>query len=204
MNRIEKILTQWQSGIVIVDEAYIDFVTGSNKGSLAPLVTKYENLAVLQTLSKSFGLAGIRLGVTYASKALSRVLNAMKAPYNISFSTAEVGLKAVQPDSLKSMEKNAAVINEEKLRVLQELTASPNVEPLGGLDANFILLNINHGNNTTAKKLYEKLAIESGVITRYRGNEPGCAGGLRITIGTKEENDILIREFNKHLKSLVN
>ncbi|CDO95499.1 unnamed protein product [Kluyveromyces dobzhanskii CBS 2104] len=203
VSRIEKIVSQWQTGLVVVDEAYVDFVEGPGKGSLAPLATKYENLAVLQTLSKSFGLAGIRLGVTYVSKPVSKVLNSMKAPYNISYSTAEVALKAVQPENLKLMEKNAVTIKEERTRVLKELTASSYVTQLGGLDANFVLLNINNGDNALTKKLYEKLAIESGVITRYRGNEPGCAGGLRISIGTKEQNDVLIREFNKHLAALL-
>lgn len=203
VNRIEKILSQWQTGLVVVDEAYIDFVEGSDKGSLAPLATKYENIAVLQTLSKSFGLAGIRLGVTYTSKAMSRVLNSMKAPYNISCSTAEVALKAVQPKNLKLMEENAATVKKEKLRVLKELTSSPYVSQLGGLDANFILLDINNGDNALTKKLYERLAVESAVITRYRGNEPGCAGGLRITIGTKQENDVLIKEFRKHLALIM-
>lgn len=202
-NRIEKILSRWQRGIVVVDEAYIDFVEGPNKGSLAPLATKYENLAVLQTLSKSFGLAGVRLGITYSSKQISRILNSMKAPYNISHTTSEVALKAVEPENLERMEQNAKSINKEKLRVLKELTSLPLVKQLGGLDANFILLRINNGDNDLTKKLYYDLATKSGVITRFRGNEPACSGGLRITIGTVEENDVLIREFKKHLSALT-
>lgn len=204
INRIEKILTEWQSGIVVVDEAYIDFVTSERGGSLSPLVTKYDNLAVLQTMSKSFGLAGLRLGMTFSSKPVSRVLNSMKAPYNISSRTSEIAIEAVKPDNLRLMEQNADLINKEKSRVLKELTSSPYVEQLGGMDANFLLLRLNGGDNTIAKKIYEQLATESGVITRFRGNEKGCNGGLRITIGTKEENDILIREFKKYLNSLLN
>ncbi|CCF60223.1 hypothetical protein KAFR_0J01580 [Kazachstania africana CBS 2517] len=201
IDRIEYLLKNWDQGLVIVDEAYIDF----SGGSTAPLVTKYPNLVTLQTLSKSFGLAGIRLGMTIATKKLSKILNAMKAPYNISTVTSDMALKAVQNHNLEKMEQNAQILNKEKLRLLNALTSLKYVDNgyIGGLDANFILLRINNGDNDLAKKLYTELAIKSGVVIRFRGNELGCAGGLRVTIGTKEENDILIKEFGRKLEELV-
>ncbi|SCV05433.1 LANO_0H07382g1_1 [Lachancea nothofagi CBS 11611] len=202
---IETVASQWQSGIVVVDEAYIDFSISG--GSAAPLVNKYPNVAVCQTLSKSFGLAGVRLGMTFASKPLSRVLNAMKAPYNISSLTSQVMLKAMEPDSIERMKSTVKEIIEQRARVLKELTSLENVENnhVGGLDANFIMVRILDGDkpsNEVAKKLYYKLASESKVVTRFRGTEYGCTGCLRITIGTKEENDVLIEEFAKTLREL--
>ncbi|SCU84576.1 LAMI_0C08020g1_1 [Lachancea mirantina] len=201
--RLEKIASQWQNGFVVVDEAYIDFC--SRGGSAAPLVNKFPNIVVLQTLSKSFGLAGVRLGVTFASKEMSRVLNAMKAPYNISHLASEVALEAMQPENLASMKKNAEVISSERRRVLAELTALDGVQDhqVGGLDANFIMVRVNSGDNKIAKELYYKLATESGVVTRFRGSEYGCDGCLRITIGTPQENDLLIKEFKNILQILL-
>lgn len=198
--RIEELLQKWDRGIVVVDEAYIDFCGNST----APLVTKYPNLCVLQTLSKSFGLAGVRLGMTYTSKEFARVLNSMKAPYNISSVTSKYAMKAVENESLQRMEENTKLVNSEQKRLLKALTSLELVDDqyVGGLDANFLLLRINEGDNKLANKLYHKLATESGVVVRFRGSELGCDGCLRITIGTPEENDILIREFTKQLNAL--
>lgn len=200
--RVEKILENWHQGLVIIDEAYIDFCGGS----MAPLVTKYPNILVLQTLSKSFGLAGIRLGMTFASIELSKILNAMKAPYNISSITSKYALQAVQDHNLQKMVENAKTVNLEKERLLKALTALPIVDDqyVGGLDANFILLRIDGGNNELAKKIYYSLATKSNVVIRFRGNELGCKGCLRITIGTKEENDVLIQKFKETVNELAN
>ncbi|AHY75891.1 ADI_G0030220.mRNA.1.CDS.1 [Saccharomyces cerevisiae] len=199
---IEKVLQNWDNGLVVVDEAYVDFCGGST----APLVTKYPNLVTLQTLSKSFGLAGIRLGMTYATAELARILNAMKAPYNISSLASEYALKAVQDSNLKKMEATSKIINEEKMRLLKELTALDYVDDqyVGGLDANFLLIRINGGDNVLAKKLYYQLATQSGVVVRFRGNELGCSGCLRITVGTHEENTHLIKYFKETLYKLAN
>ena len=199
--RIISILEGWDSGLVVVDEAYIDFCGGST----AQLVTKYPNLVTLQTLSKSFGLAGIRLGMTYASADLSRILNAMKAPYNISSMTSDYALTAVQNDNLKRMEETAAKMNKEQVRLMKALTALDGVQDqyVGGLDANFIMVRINGGDNTMAKELYYKLATVSGVVVRFRGTELGCTGCLRVTVGTEEENNKLIAEFEKTLAALM-
>lgn len=201
VQRIKCILENWKNGLVVIDEAYIDFCGGST----APLVTKYPNLVTLQTLSKSFGLAGIRLGMTFASADLARVLNAMKAPYNISTITAEHGIKAVQDHNLELMEANTKTLNEEKIRLVKELTSIPYVDDqyVGGLDANFILIRINKGDNELAKKIYLTLATNCGVVIRFRGMELGCQGCLRVTVGTKEENDILIQKFKETVQELT-
>ena len=194
-HRLIKLLENWKNGLVVVDEAYIDFCGGS----VAPLVTKYPNLVVLHTLSKSFGLAGIRLGATFCSVEFSRVLNAMKAPYSISRVTSEFALRAVENHNLELIEQNAKKINEEKYRLLKTLTSFPLVDKyqLGGLDANFILLRIRGGDNELARRIYYHLATISGVVVRFRGDELGCKGCLKITVGTREENDKLITEFKR-------
>lgn len=197
---IIKILENWTNGFVVVDEAYIDFCGGST----APLVTKYPNIVTLQTLSKSFGLAGIRLGMTFATADFARILNAMKAPYNISSITSEFAIKALKEENINLMEKTSQEINKEKARLLRELTALPLIDKyhVGGLDANFIMVRIHGGDNKMAQDLYYKLATQSGVVVRFRGNELGCQGCLRITVGTPEENTILIEEFKKNLPNL--
>ncbi|CAL9730393.1 hypothetical protein MOUN0_J04566 [Monosporozyma unispora] len=201
IDRIEYLLQNWDNGLVVVDEAYIDFCGGST----ALLVTKYPNLVTLQTLSKSFGLAGIRLGMTFANTDLARILNAMKAPYNISTITAEHGLKAVQDHNLELMEANVKKLNEEKTRLLKALTAMDYVDDqyVGGLDANFILIRINKGDNELAKKIYLSLATKSGVVIRFRGTELGCQGCLRVTVGTEKENDVLIQKFKETVDELT-
>lgn len=192
-SRIRKVAENWENGLIVVDEAYIDFCGGST----APLVTKYPNIITLQTLSKSFGLAGIRLGMTFASIPLAKILNAMKAPYNISSITSDFALRAVEDNNLQLMEKNAELINSEKVRLLRELTALKFIDDkhVGGLDANFIMVRINNGDNILAKRVYYELATKAGVVIRFRGTEPGCTGCLRITVGTPEENTTLIKEF---------
>ncbi|SCU88447.1 LADA_0E10198g1_1 [Lachancea dasiensis] len=203
---IEELTSQWPSGIVVVDEAYIDFATSG--GSMSPLVNKHPNLAVLQTLSKSFGLAGIRLGMTFASKPLARVLNAMKAPYNISSLASQIALKAMEPENIEIMKMTVDDVSQQRIRVLNELTSLKQTADtqIGGLDANFIMIRILGADgkpcNKTAKALYHKLASESKIVVRFRGTEYGCEGCLRITIGTSEENDFLIKEFAATLANL--
>ncbi|KAL6948702.1 histidinol-phosphate transaminase [Hanseniaspora vineae] len=193
LESIETLCQKWTNGFVVVDEAYIDFGGESS----APLVTKYPNIAVLQTLSKSFGLAGIRLGVTFTSKEFSSVLNAMKAPYNISVMASELAINALSPASIANMHSSVEKIQQQRARLVKDLCSLPYVEdvPIGGMDANFILIRMKNADK--AKEIYSKLANESKVVIRYRGTELGCEGGLRITVGTEQENDHLIEEFKK-------
>lgn len=196
------------NGLVIVDEAYIDFTTSEDPRkslSMSTLVNEYPNLVVMQTLSKSFGLAGIRLGITYASEELSGYLNAMKYPYNISSLTSAVATRSTAPNSgLQVMKKYVREIVAQREVVLKELQKLPGVgKNIGGLDANFILLQIldknNEPSNDVANSLYNKLAVENQVVVRFRGKEPNCTGALRVSIGTAEENKILVEKFAKCL-----
>ncbi|KAH3679139.1 hypothetical protein WICMUC_001150 [Wickerhamomyces mucosus] len=193
------------NGLVIADEAYIDFATIGS--SLSTLVNKYPNLIVFQTLSKSFGLASIRLGFTFANKRLSGILNALKAPYNISTLTSDVAIRALKPDAITLMRANCEILNNERSKLIKNLSGLKFINGLiGGEDANFILIQIANENDEPdsprAKFIYEKLANDKGVVVRYRGNEPGCAGCLRVTIGTIEENKILLNRFQQVVDEL--
>lgn len=175
-------------GIVVVDEAYIDF---SREESLAEAVQQYPNLVVLQTFSKSMGLAGIRLGIAIAQPEIIEVMLKVKAPYNINRLTADIALKAFENKDL--MKFNIDKIKEERSWVAEQLSMAPGVKKVYPSDANFLLFKIRD-----AQSVYRKLA-EKGVIIRYRGNEPLCDECLRVTIGMPDEN---IR-FLKTLKEVL-
>ncbi|KAM3125593.1 histidinol-phosphate transaminase [Candidozyma auris] len=207
---LEKALDSW-NGLVVVDEAYIDFVdpvAPNSSQSVSTLVNQFPNLVVLQTLSKSFGLAGVRLGITYASSALSRYLNAMKYPYNISSLTSAVAVRSTQAeDGLKVMQNYVNEIKRDRAHLLEALQKIPGVgKNIGGLDANFLLLQFldlsGHPSNEVALELYNQLAVENGVVVRFRGKELNCKGALRLSIGTEEENKILIEKIGKILPSV--
>lgn len=184
---ILKILDSF-SGMVIVDEAYIDF---SSQESFCSILLKYPNLVVLQTLSKSFGLAGIRLGIAFANAELIKIMMKVKAPYNVNQLTSLAAIKAF--DYLPEMKQNVSRLLTERKRVASELSYLDAVVKIYPSDANFILFRIKDALN-----IYKKLA-ENGIVIRYRGNEPHCEDCLRLTIGTEEENNA----FLKLLKILV-
>ena len=175
-------------GIVVVDEAYIDF---SRQESMAHLVPQYQNLVVLQTFSKAFGLAGIRLGAAISNPEIIHYMLKVKAPYNINKLTADTALKAFEKIDLLKFNINA--IREEREYVAEQLSHSSAVEKVYPSASNFLLFKI-----TEAQKVYQKLA-KKGVIVRYRGNEPLCENCLRVTIGMPDEN---VR-FLKALKEIV-
>ncbi|GMM35882.1 histidinol-phosphate transaminase [Saccharomycopsis crataegensis] len=202
--KLEKLL-QWSlenwNGLVVADEAYIDF---SDIGSsVSVLVNKYPNLVTFQTLSKSFGLAGIRLGITFASEELAGVLNALKAPYNISTLTSTIAQEALTPQSIAQMRSTVDIIKAQRSKLIQEFKEIDNFGKVigGGLDSNFILVETLNNNgkpdSAFAKKVYENMAINKKTVVRYRGNELGCVGALRISIGTAEENKTLVENFKK-------
>ncbi|SMO51775.1 histidinol-phosphate transaminase [Fodinibius sediminis] len=168
-------------GIVVVDEAYIDF---SDEESWASEVNTYPNLVVLQTLSKSFGLAGIRLGITFASDAIIDYMMKVKAPYNVNKLTAQRALEAF--DKMDRIASNIAKIKKQRSTLRQQLEQIAIVRHIYPSEANFLLVRVDH-----ARKIYQKLA-DRGIIVRYRGNEPHCDDTLRITVGTPEENERLI------------
>ncbi|TDZ40633.1 Histidinol-phosphate aminotransferase [Colletotrichum spinosum] len=178
------------NGVVVLDEAYIDFAPEGS--SLAEWVLEWPNLVVMQTLSKAFGMAGIRLGAAFTSPPIARLLNAMKAPYNISSPTSALACYAVGDKGLAVMRENRAKILAQRDRIIAELPKIPGVGRLrGGTESNFLLYEMLNAegkpDNVTALAVYERLAENKGVVVRFRGKEHGCLGCLRITIGTEDE-----------------
>ncbi|KAJ5712343.1 hypothetical protein N7493_008811 [Penicillium malachiteum] len=193
------------NGIVVVDEAYIDFaIEGS---SLAEWVTEWPNLVVMQTLSKAFGLAGIRLGVAYTSPEIARLLNSLKAPYNISSPTSALASAALTGPNMAVMHRYREQIVAQRDRLLRELPQIPGVGRfLGGSDANFLLVEMldaaGKPSNVVALAAYEAMAEKRGVVVRFRGKEYGCEGCLRITIGTEAEVSKFLQELRTVLAGL--
>ncbi|QDS73025.1 hypothetical protein FKW77_009205 [Venturia effusa] len=193
------------NGIVVLDEAYIDFAPENS--SLAEWVLEFPNLVVMQTLSKAFGLAGIRLGAAFTDPAIASLLNNLKAPYNISNPTSQLACAALQPKHLKIMESKKAKILAQRDRLLEDL---PKINGIGrfrgGTASNFLLVEIldkvGEPSNEVALKVYEALAEEKGVVVRFRGRELGCFGCLRITVGTEEEVDRFLKEIESVIRSV--
>lgn len=207
---IQKILEHptW-NGVVVLDEAYIDF--SPDGASLAEWVVEWPNLVVMQTLSKAFGLAGIRLGAAFAPPPVADLLNNLKAPYNISSPTSALAIAALQPENLPIMRSSRAKIVKQRLRLLNELPQISRVGRfLGGTDSNFLLVEILdkprlHGgrpSNESALALYQSLAETRGVVVRFRGKEVGCEGCVRITVGTPDEVTRLLAETRSILECM--
>lgn len=207
---IQKILEHptW-NGVVVLDEAYIDF--SPDGASLAEWVTEWPNLVVMQTLSKAFGLAGIRLGSLFASPQVAHLLNNLKAPYNISSPTSALASAALQPGNVAIMRSNRAKILEQRDRMLRELPKIGRIGRFrGGTASNFLLVEIldkprdqgGKASNESAMALYERLAETRGVVVRFRGKELGCEGCLRITVGTSHEVDRLLAETHSILQNM--
>lgn len=209
-DQIQKILEHptW-NGVVVVDEAYIDF--SPEGSSLAEWVLEWPNLVVMQTLSKAFGLAGIRLGVAFSSPEIAALLNNMKAPYNISSPTSAIANAALEDESMNVMKSNRGKILRQRDRLLKELPGIPGIGRfLGGSDSNFLLVEIldrpqgegGQPNNSTALEVYETMAGKRGVVVRFRGKEVGCTGCLRITVGTESEVDRFLGEIRDVLRMI--
>jgi histidinol-phosphate aminotransferase len=155
-------------------------------------VTEWPNLVVMQTLSKAFGLAGIRLGAAFASPPVAELLNNLKAPYNVSSPTSAIACQALGKEGLSVMRVNREKILVQRERLLRDL---PKVKGIGrfrgGTASNFLLVEIlnrsGQPDNVTALAVYERLAEEKGVVVRFRGKEHDCLGCLRITVGTEDE-----------------
>jgi histidinol-phosphate aminotransferase len=190
------------NGVVVVDEAYVDF--SPPRSSLAPWVTGYPNLVVMQTFSKAFGLAGIRLGAAFTSPEIAKLLNSLKAPYSISSLTSELAMSALGEEGLAVMRDNVAKILQQRERLVRELPKIPGVGSfLGGFDANFLLVEMLDTdatpNSVVALRVYERLAEVKNVVVRFRGKDTGCEGCLRFTVGTEKENDALLARLKDAL-----
>ncbi|KAG6843791.1 hypothetical protein H0H87_000442 [Tephrocybe sp. NHM501043] len=197
------------TGIVVVDEAYIDFASAP-ENSATSLISEFANLVVMQTLSKGFGLAAIRLGIALAQPPIIQVLTNTKAPYNVSTPTATLALSALSPQSLARTQKKIGDLLKGRADLLAGLASLRDlgVGPvIGGNNANFVLVPIlSRGVGTPdskrAQNVYKALAEENGVVVRYRGSEMGCEGALRITVGSEEENRVVIRKLGEVLNVL--
>jgi histidinol-phosphate aminotransferase len=207
---IQKVLEHptW-NGIVVVDEAYIDFAPEGS--SLAEWVNEWPNLVVMQTLSKAFGLAGIRLGAAFTSPEIARLLNSLKAPYNISSPTSALAQAALAPKNLAVMHSNREKIIAQRERLLKEMPKIPGVGRfLGGQEANFLLVEIldkpasegGKPSNVTALATYNAMAEKKGVVVRFRGKEYGCEGCLRVTVGTEDEVTRFLQQLREVLQCL--
>lgn len=179
-DEIYKILDHYH-GIVVVDEAYIDF---SASPSFAAELDKYPNLIVLQTLSKAWGAAGIRLGMAFASKEIIALFSRVKYPYNINELTQEKAYEILGDE--KSQRIQIAKILSERSRLEEILRESPFSYRVYPSDANFLLVDVGNANG-----MYESL-VNQGVVVRNRHSVQKCQGCLRITIGTPDENDALL------------
>ncbi len=168
-------------GLVIIDEAYINYAA---QGTLIPKLMEYPNLVILQTLSKAWGLAGLRLGMAFASGEIIYYLNKVKYPYNINTATQQLALKAL--NNIETVNDWIKIIVEQREWLKNELLQLPMTQTVYPSDANFLLIKM-----IDAKKIYDYLAGK-GIIVRDRS---GC---LRITVGTPEENKILIKTLKEY------
>jgi histidinol-phosphate aminotransferase len=172
-------------GIVVVDEAYIDF---SEQESLSFYVDQFPNLVISQTLSKAYGMAGIRLGLMIASIELISWVNKIKPPYNINLLTQNFALQKLQ--DVGQTQKEIALIKEERGILEKFLHSESRILKVYPSDANFILIRVEN-----ADDLYDYL-INKGVVVRNRSKQPLCSNTLRLTVGKPEENTKLM-EFIK-------
>jgi len=185
---IIKLLTEFD-GIVVLDEAYIDF---SPENSFLGLLESCQNLIILQTFSKAWGMAGIRLGMAFAQREIIEVFNKIKYPYNINILTQQKALELIDGEG----EKNewVKIILDERAKMIRKLFKLPFVQVIYPSDANFILVKMDD-----ARGIYEYLT-ERKIIVRDRSKVTLCENCLRITIGSSEEN----KKLRKALKKLVN
>ena len=170
-------------GLVVLDEAYIDF---SAKESWLKNLDKYPNLIIIQTLSKAYGLAGIRLGACYASREIIAVLNSIKPPYNVNELTQQRAIKGLQ--EMEVIQNEVAQLVSERKRLHKELECCVSyIEKVYPSDGNFLLIKVDD-----ATKRYNQLVM-AGVVVRNRTTEVLCENCLRISVGIREENQILLR-----------
>ncbi len=175
-------------GIIIIDEAYIDF---SPKGSMIEYLDKYPNLIVMQTFSKAWASAAIRLGISYASPQIIGIYNKVKYPYNVNELTQLQALKIL--DDVKHIEQVTCKILEARDLLIAELsTLTDTVKCIYPSDANFILMKVSDAN-----AIYEYLR-DQGVIVRNRSRVHLCGNCLRITVGNEEENKLLIEKLHEY------
>lgn len=174
-------------GIVIVDEAYIDF---STQPSFIGILDEYPNLVILQTFSKAWGCAAIRLGMAFASPDIIGIFSKIKYPYNINLLTQQEALRMMQRHY--EVQRWISTLLEERARLMQAFTQLPCCKKVFPTDANFFLTRVSN-----AKAIYDYL-VDQGIIVRNRSNITRCEDCLRITVGTRPENDALLEALRKY------
>ncbi len=184
-SKIELLLNNFR-GLVVIDEAYIDF---SKQESWIIKLKDYPNLIVTQTLSKAYGMAGIRLGLCYASAQIISILNKIKPPYNVNELTQQRALKRVMDAKRVSEEINS--ILKERSRLHEELYKLGFIKKVFDSDANFLLARVDD-----ADLRYNQL-LELGIVVRNRSTQPKCHNTLRFTVGTTPENNKLLTALNR-------
>ena len=174
-------------GIVIVDEAYIDF---STQPSFIGILDEYPNLVILQTFSKAWGCAAIRLGMAFASPDIIGIFSKIKYPYNINLLTQQEALRMMQRHY--EVQRWISTLLEERARLMQVFTQLPCCKKVFPTDANFFLTRVSN-----AKAIYDYL-VDQGIIVRNRSNITRCEDCLRITVGTRPENDALLEALRNY------
>jgi histidinol-phosphate aminotransferase len=182
---VEELLVKFK-GLVVIDEAYIDF---SEENSWLEKLAQFPNLVITQTLSKAYGLAGIRLGVCYASKEIIKVLNSIKPPYNVNELTQQKAIDRL--GNMEAVEKEVAEIISQRDLLIKDLKKISFVKVIYPTDCNFVLVKVDDANNR-----YDQL-IKKGIVIRNRTTQPLCENCLRLTIGTMSENKKLIRALKE-------
>jgi len=184
-NEIIKLLTSFE-GIVVLDEAYIDF---ASEGSFSEFLSQYPNLVILQTFSKAWGSAAIRLGMAFASTGIISVLNKIKYPYNVNILTQKQAITALK--NVAEVKAWVKTLLDERTILIQALEKLPLVQHIYPSDANFVLVKV-----PDANALYHYL-VDKSIIVRNRSSVSLCMGCVRITVGTPEENRILLKELTQ-------
>lgn len=178
---VEDLLTKF-NGLVVIDEAYIDF---SEQNSWLEKLAQFPNLIITQTLSKAYGLAGIRLGVCYASEEIIKILNRIKPPYNVNELTQQRALERLSKAAVVANE--VSEIKQQRTLVLKALKTVSYIQRIHPTDCNFVMVQVDHA---TAR--YKQL-IAKGIVVRNRTTQALCENCLRLTIGTPLENQQLIQ-----------
>lgn len=185
-DQLRRIASRFE-GITVIDEAYVDF---SEKGSMLPYIDGLTNMIVMQTFSKAWASAAMRLGIAYASKEIIDIFNNVKYPYNINILTQNEAIRVL--DSHRKVADVAEELVEARKRLAGDLAKLATVLKVYPSDANFLLVRV-----TDADRIYEKLKDE-GVIVRNRSKVALCEGCLRITVGSEKENDLLLNKLKEH------
>lgn len=194
LSDIRRVAQGAKNALVVVDEAYVDF---SKEGTGLSLIEEFENVVVLQTLSKAFGLAAIRCGFLFGRPDVVQLLNNVKAPYNVNQLTSELALSVF--DHVDRLHVNIEALLQQRELVAQQLSALAFVTKVYVSDANFLLFRL----DKNAQQVYKYMADQGSVVTRYRGTELHCDDCIRVTIGTPDENMAFLEQLQIAYKALA-